>query len=230
MKDLGQRNIVFNSFLLLILLAAFSCNSKITGEAILNKSIEFHDPENEWNSLKQKLKISSNFVYPDSSFYQLEIGLDNQNQRVMYSNNTLGQQVEFQKDSCTIISGNRNCEQLKWTHGFYHFIPGLPMTLKGNDAKIAPNAVDTTFHGLSCHKIQVDFEKEKWHFYISKENYRLIGYDFNKNFEAKSEEILGENLYEIGNMKLIKSRSWWITTDSLIYSGKDEIIGNSPWL
>lgn len=215
---------------LLLILAIISCDSKNSGKAILKKSIEFHDPSNEWNSMKQKIKISSNFVYPDSSFYQLEIGLDNPNQKVQYANITLGQLAEFEGDSCTILSGSKTCEQLKWTHGFYHFIPGLPMTLKGSVAKIAPDVIETTFHGIPCHKIQVDFEKEKWHFFISKDNYQLIGYTFDKNFETKSEEILGEGLYKIGNMKLIKSRTWWITTDSLIYSGKDEIIGNSAWL
>jgi len=189
----------------------------------------FHDPKNEWHSLQQKINISSDFVYPDSSLYQLEIGLDNQNQRVNYSNLTLREQVEFKGDSCVIIMGNRTCEQMQWTHGFYHFIPGLPMTLKGDAATIHDAVIDTSFHGISSYRIQVDFEKEKWHFYISKENFQLIGYAFSKNFEAKAEEILAEGLHEIGDMKLVKSRYWWISTDSLIYSGKDEIISNTVW-
>lgn len=220
---------MFNRLVFLSLLAALSCNSKIKGEAILHKSIAFHDPENEWNSIQQKIDISSNFVYPDSIFYQLEIGLDNPNQRVSYSNLTLGEQVDFKGDSCTIMMGNRTCNQLKWTQGFYHFIPGLPMTLKGDAARIDESVIDTTFHGISSYGIQIDFEKEKWHFFISTENYQLIGFSFNKNFEAKAEEVLAEYLYEIGNIKLVQSRSWWITTDSLIYSGKDEIIANDVW-
>lgn len=211
--------------------AANTVHSKIDAQGILDKSIAFHDPANQWNSLKKRIKLKSTFVYPDSSNFDLEIGLDNASSRVIYSNLTLEEKVDFKEGSCQIIKGNKTCDQVQWTQGFYHFIPGLPMTLKGDEAVVEDLFLETYFYGTSCYKIQVDFKKERWHFYISKENYQLLGYAFRKNFVEKAEEIRTEGLYEIDQMKLTKSRSWWITTDSLapIYSGKDEIVGHGEW-
>lgn len=220
-----------NKYLYLILLIS-GCNTAPSGTQILKNSIDFHDPNNQWNSLKQNIRIKSDFIYPDTALYSLLIGLDNPNKVVIYSNSTLAQQVNFTDTTCLVIMGNQSCEQSAWTKNFYHFILGLPMTLQNEEGKVHDFVADTTFHDAMTYRIAIDFEKEKWHFYFNKEDYQLVGFAFNKNFEAKAEEIRTEGLIEIDGMKLPKIRYWWITTDSLtpIYSGKDEIMGSSKLL
>ncbi|MEE9363623.1 MAG: hypothetical protein V3U92_13575 [Cellulophaga sp.] len=198
----------------------------------MKKSIAFHDPKSQWNNLQQKIAIQSNFVYPDSSFYKLFIGLDNPNKRVSYTNTTLAQRVDFTDTSCTVIMGDKTCEQTAWTKNFYHFILGLPMTLKNDDGVVHESVIQTLFHNIPSYKVTIDFVKEKWYFYFSESDYQLVGFAFHKNFESKAEEILTEGLFQIDAMKLCKTRSWYITTDPLtpIYSGKDEIHFSSPWI
>ena len=196
------------------------------------KSIQFHDPSNQWNKLQQNISLRSDFVYPDSALNGLIIGLDNLNKKVNYTNVTLAQQVEFTDSTCLVIEGDKTCEQIAWTKNFYHFILGLPMTLINEEGIIDDFVVETSFYDTLSYRVRVDFEKEKWHFYFSQFDYRLIGFAFNKNFESKSEEVKIGGLEKVGEMKLPKIRSWWITTDSLapIYSGTDEIKGSTKWL
>lgn len=217
---------------LYIILLISACNSAPSGKQILKRSIDFHDPNNRWNNLKQNISINSDFIYPDTALYSLLIGLDNPNKRVLYSNTTLGQRVDFTDTTCVAIMGGKTCEQMAWTQNFYHFILGLPMTLQNDEGMVHDLVLDTTFHDTPSFRVAIDFEKEKWHFYFAKSDYQLTGFAFNKNFEAKAEEIRTEGLIEIDGMKLPKIRNWWITTNSLapVYSGKDEIIGSSEWL
>lgn len=217
---------------LYLLLLISACSTAPSGQQILKKSIDFHDPSNQWNRLQQKINIQSDFLYPDTAVYSLIIGLDNPQKLVSYSNTTLAQQVEFTDTSCLVVLGNKSCEQSAWTKNFYHFILGLPMTLQNEEAVVHKSVVDTSFYDQPSYRVAIDFEKEKWHFYFAKSDYHLIGFAFNKNFEAKAEEIRTEGLIEFNGMKLPKIRYWWITTDSLapIYSGKDEIMGSSKWL
>ncbi|MEP0712020.1 hypothetical protein [Algoriphagus sp.] len=217
---------------LFIVFILFSCGSLQSGEEILRKSITFHDPEEKWGKLQEKIRVRSDFVYPNTSLDGLMIGLDNAKQLVSYYNLSFDQEILFTDSTCTVISGDKTCEQAAWTKNFYHFILGLPMTLKNDDGIIHELTLDTTFHGIPSYRVAIDFEKENWHFYFDKVDYHLVGFAFNKNFEVKAEEILTEELIEIDGMNLPKTRYWWITTDSLapIYSGKDEIIGSSTWV
>lgn len=221
----------FRNYLYLSILL-YACDSTApSGQEVIEKSIAFHDPTAQWSDLQQKISVRSDFVYPDSAFYDLVIGLDNPNRRVSYTNTTLAQRVDFTDSSCLVVTGNSTCDQAAWTKNFYHFILGLPMTLKNDEAVIDDTVVQVSFNDTPCHRVAVDFEKEKWHFYFSQEDDHLVGFAFNKNFEIKAEEIRTEGLIDIDAMKFCKARSWWITTDSLapIYSGKDEINAFTAW-
>ena len=229
--DYYMNKMIHKKYLCLLFLIS-ACTTAPSGKEILKKSIAFHDPNSQWNNLQQKIIIQSNFVYPDSAFYSLSIGLDNPNKRVSYTNTSLAQRVDFTDTACKVVMGDLTCDQAGWTKNFYHFILGLPMTLQYDEEIIDESVIKTTFHNIPCHRIAVDFEQEKWHFYFSEEDYHLVGFTFNKNFVAKAEEILTDGLIEIDSIKLCKARSWWITTDSLapIYSGKDEISSSSLWV
>ncbi|PZX61272.1 hypothetical protein LV84_00260 [Algoriphagus ratkowskyi] len=217
-------------FFLFFIISA--CSSAPTGKQVLKKSIDFHDPNNKWNSLLESIHVKSDFVYPSISLDSLIIGLDNAKQLISYHNLTLGQEILFSDSTCLVISGSKSCEQSAWTKNFYHFILGLPMTLQNEDGIVHEFVADTSFYQKPSYRVRIDFEKEKWHFYFDKADFQLVGFAFNKNFESKAEEIRTDDLIDIDGMNLIKSRSWWITTDSLAptYSGKDEIIGSVPWL
>ncbi|WP_339756927.1 DUF6503 family protein [Algoriphagus aquimarinus] len=208
-----------------------ACSTNPSGKQVLKKSIEFHDPNSNWNSLQERFSLQSDFIYPETALYNLLIGLDNPNKQVSYSNETLAQRVDFTDTTCVVILGTKSCEQTTWTKNFYHFILGLPMTLQNDEGIIQESVEPMTFHDEASYRVAVDFEKEKWHFYFSKADYHLVGFAFNKNFESKAEEIRTNGLIEIAGMKLPKTRSWWITTDSIrpIYSGRDEIMGSSSW-
>ncbi len=222
---------IYKKYLYLLLLIS-ACSSSPSGKQILKKSIAFHDPTSQWNNMQQKIIIQSDFVYPDSAFNSLSIGLDNPNKRVSYTNTTLAQRVDFTDTTCMVVMGDKTCDQAAWTKNFYHFILGLPMTLRNEDGVIHESIVQTTFHDSPCYRVAVDFVQEKWHFYFSVADYHLVGFAFNKNFEHKAEEIYTDGLIDIDAMKLCKIRSWWITTDSLapIYSGKDEVKSSSLWV
>ncbi|PZX48405.1 DUF6503 family protein [Algoriphagus chordae] len=217
---------------LFLLLLVSACNTIPSGKEVLKESIQFHDPRNQWHKLQENIRVRSDFIYPDTVLNGIMIGLDNPNKLVSYYNLTYEQHIEFTESSCVVLEGDRSCDQMAWTKNFYHFILGLPMTLQNEEGIVQESVVDTTFHETASYRVAIDFEKEKWHFYFAKADYHLVGFASNKNFESKAEEIRTDDLIEIAGMKLPKTRSWWITTDSLapIYSGTDEILGSSKWL
>lgn len=215
----------------LVLIFLSSCEALNPGQEILKKSIDFHDPQGQWNVLQNRFHLQSDFVYPDSANYELEIGLHNPSKLVSYQNKTLSEQIEFTDSTCVVVQGNKTCEQASWTKNFYHFILGLPMTLDNEEAIVDQSVVETEFNSIPSYRIRIDFEKEKWHFYFSKSDYHLVGFAFNKNFQNKAEEIVTGGMIKLNDLVLCESRTWWITTDTLnpIYSGRDIILTSKSW-
>ena len=146
-------------------------NNKLTGESILEKSIQFHDKNNEWETANFKVIIEEPRI--GNQFRHSQVALNNKtnyfklqrnrgdsisthiSQNGNYSSLLNGQ---FITDSLLIkkyrLEPNRN----KGYHRFYKMFLGLPMSLAYENKKIK-QLEEVNFNSIRSYKITLELEE-----------------------------------------------------------------------
>lgn len=181
-----------------------------TADEILDKSIQYHDPKNQWSSFDH----SMNFVSERPN------GPDRKS--TVYINNTKGQfklseennNMEILMESCVTIPSGKTCDQVKRTRNYYLYLWGLPMKLKDQGTNLDPKVIEETFEGRDCYVLRVPYEKDVWFFYIDKSSYEMTAYMFYQDEAAKKGELIYlDDEVKIDNMRIPKKRKWLTTPD-----------------
>jgi hypothetical protein len=141
-----------NSDLIIILTTMlFSCNSKPeTTAKIIERSINFHDPEKEWASLDATFNFNSSFSFNDSIPEEMNITMDILKNNFTYKNIDRKVEIQYSTDSCKLLSKNGSCDGYAWTKNFYTYIWGLPMKLKDPKVKPLSNWKLDTINNYPC--------------------------------------------------------------------------------
>ena len=224
-------------FFLIGFLKPIHCQ-KLNADALLNKTIQYHDPNSLWNEFKasffvtmesaegslRKSKINLDLKH---SFFNLSVKVD-ENQwtssidRGVCKLSFNGSQVinpEIEKKF------GLNCERALMYRNYYTYLYGLPMKLKDPGTIISPKVLEKTINGLSYWVLKVNYKPEvgsdTWYFYFDKNSYALRRYQFFHD-ESKNdgEYIILENELEIAGIRMPKNRSWYYNSDNT-YLGKD---------
>jgi hypothetical protein len=202
MRNFG---LIIISFLML-----FSCNKKPeTAIQIIDKSIEFHDPENEWENLFATFSFNSSFSFNDSIPEELNITIDNLYNDFTYRNADRKVEIQYTEDSCKLISDNGSCEGYAWTKNFYTYVWGLPMKLKDPNIKPIPEWNLDTINNYPCYAVYVNYEAENFTYYIDQVDFQLRAFQFLKNDNSGKGEIIHlEGLIEYKDFQFPKKRIW----------------------
>lgn len=224
-------------FFLIGFLKPIHCQ-KLNADALLNKTIQYHDPNSLWNEFKasffvtmesaegslRKSKINLDLKH---SFFNLSVKVD-ENQwtssidRGVCKLSFNGSQVinpEIEKKF------GLNCERALMYRNYYTYLYGLPMKLKDPGTILSPKVLEKTINGLSYWVLKVNYKPEvgsdTWYFYFDKNSYALKRYQFFHD-ESKNdgEIIILENELEIAGIRMPKNRSWYYNSDNT-YLGKD---------
>ena len=224
-------------FFLIGFLKPIHCQ-KLNADALLNKTIKYHDPNSLWNEFKasffvtmesaegslRKSKINLDLKH---SFFNLSVKVD-ENQwtssidRGVCKLSFNGSQVinpEIEKKF------GLNCERALMYRNYYTYLYGLPMKLKDPGTILSPKVLEKTINGLSYWVLKVNYKPEvgsdTWYFYFDKNSYALKRYQFFHD-ESKNdgEIIILENELEIAGIRMPKNRSWYYNSDNT-YLGKD---------
>lgn len=219
---------------------------QFTGQQLLEKAIQYHDPNNNWKDFKGKLFITMETPNANDRVSEVSMNLPAEYFKLIWQRdgNTAVQMVE--KDSCSIsLNGSDkiseenskelrlNCERTKMMKNYYTYLYGLPMKLKDPGTIIAPKTEKRDFKGKEYLVLKATYEKEVggdiWYFYFDPKTYAMEVYQFFRD-ESKpdGEYILLTEEEVVSGIKMPKNRAWYYNNDDK-YLGTDHLTKVAPF-
>lgn len=213
-------------------------SQELTGAELIEKAIQFHDPNGNWETFNGNLFVT--METPNRPQRNSEIRIDLPNERFIVRSKQ-GKNVTLYsviKKNCTVLFNNKtnfteeekkkynlNCERATMYKNYYTYLCGLPMKLKDQGTIIHPKVIKKTFKGKDYLVAKATYEKEvgkdTWYFYFNPTTYAMEVYQFFHD-EAKNdgEYILLSDLEIINGIKIPKVRAWYYNKDNT-YLGID---------
>jgi hypothetical protein len=217
-------------------------SQELTGQQLLEKAIEYHDPNGNWKTFNGTLNVTMETPKNEPRVSTIKINLPQEYFYVKATRDAKTTEYTIEKDSCVIafngetnISGevakknNLNCDRANLYKNYYTYLYGLPMKLKDEGTMIDPKVTKKTFKGKEYLVLKVTYTetvgKDTWYFYFDPKTYAMEVYQFFKD-EAKNdgEYILLTKEAVINDIKMPKKRAWYYNKDDG-YLGTD-ILGN----
>ncbi|QLG47224.1 hypothetical protein HYG79_07110 [Costertonia aggregata] len=211
---------------------------KISGEALLDKAIAYHDPNNHWNTLKTELTVT--MTSPDTGKRVSNIIIDFPNEYfslIATRNGVITEQI-LHKDDCRLSLNEDSdiskesakkyrltCERARMMKDYYTYLYGLPMKLKDPGTKIHPDVQQRGFKGKQYLVLKAEYEakvgNDIWYFYFDPKTYAMKVYQFFHDEEKNDGEyILLKDEEIISDIKMPKTREWYYNLDDT-YLGTD---------
>ena len=205
---------------------------KISAEELLNRAIEFHDPNDHWNDLKAILNIT--LEMPDKAGRFSKITIDNRGDYFKLEEKTENSVIvrEINKGNCLFTLNGKSefteeeisqhklvCDRSTMMRNYYTYLYGLPMKLKDDGTIIHPEVLNRNFKGVDYLVLKVTYDKEvgndTWYFYFNPKNYAMEVYQFfHKEDKNDGEYILLSELMDIEGIKMPKIRKWYVNKDN----------------
>ena len=229
--------------LVLILCAGnqFSLAQSLDGAELLRKSIDFHDPNNNWERKKfaftlRKTRPNSpnrkSYVFINGRKDYFELRQKRDNHVIKYSIQHGNVDIHFD-GSDQYSERLRDSFRLTPERGlllknYYSYLWGQPMKLKDPGTQVHEKIRETNFNGVPVYVLKVSYDpdigEDLWYFYFEKKDYRLCGYRFfhdeNKN---DGEFITLSEMVTINGIRIPKVRKWYTNQDQK-YLGSDIVI------
>ena len=218
----------------------------ISGTELLEKSIQYHDPEEEWAKLRMTYMFSES--RPDGSIRKTKVKINNKRNRfqLFQQRDSIHIYREIGKGNCTQkLNGSDtfskelaekyhlNCDYTKMIHGYYIYLWGLPSKLKDTGTIVHEKVETEDFQGMQAFKLKVTYAdavgKDTWYFYFDITSYALIGYRFYHD-ESKNdgEYIMLEDEVVFKGLRIPKTRKWYYNKDDK-YLGTDVLDYAMGW-
>ena len=225
------------TLLLLLFISIASFSQEITGDELLEKAIQFHDPNGNWKTFEGALFVTMVTPERTNRKSEIKINLPEQYFSVKAISKEISTEYTLHKELCTVgINGNSNpsealkkkhnlnCERAKMYKNYYTYLYGLPMKLKDEGTIIDQKVVKKTFKNKEYLVLKAMYNKEvgkdTWYFYFDPKTYEMEVYQFFKEAKDSGEYILLSGLETINNIKMPKNRAWYYNKDSS-YLGTD---------
>ncbi len=222
-------------------LACAAPSPSTPAEALLDRSIAFHDPGALWGTRPYELRwvgtdadgaerVDVAFVlYPDQTRFELEGRYRGSALEYRTSGDTWSGSVDGSSDPSP---EQREAMRLERENGlfwrsYFGFLAGLPMKLRDPGTHIDPETIPTTFVGKEALAIRVTYDPavgaDTWYFYFDPSTAALLGCRFFHDEAANDGEYLVfEGLIEADRLRLPRQRSWYVNADDRLL-GTDEI-------
>jgi hypothetical protein len=212
--------------LLLLLISITSFSQKLTGNELLEKAIQFHDPKGNWETFKGEFFVTMETPKNASRKSTIKINLPEEYFLVKAIRDTIVTEYIIQKDDCSMsINGNinpseelknrynLNCERANMYKNYYTYLYGLPMKLKDDGTIIHPKVERKKFQGKEYLVLKATYNKQvgkdTWYFYFNPKPYAMEVYQFFKEKKDSGEYILLSGLEIINDIKMPKNRAWY---------------------
>ena len=229
----------------IFLIANYAFGQSITGLELLDKTITYHDPDNNWSTFnatfnvfmetpdspERKTNITINI--PDESFHSITTVDSVTTQYSIVK----GKCVISKTDSLRIANQDKkpkrsHCETTELYKNYYTYLYGLPMKLKDPGTNIDKVVEQKTFKGKDYLVLKATYDEgvgtDVWYFYFDPNTFAMEVYQFFKTDEKgamkkdSGEYILLTQEATISNIKMPKVRAWYYNKDDK-YLGTDRL-------
>lgn len=233
--------------LLYCLLFLFSCTPKdtvLSGKDIIAKSIQKHDPKNQWSSLNIHIRTQEpriNFptrysiVKLNNETGAFSLKRDRENSVSTHIIDDKGNPITYLDNNITtdttLIKNYRLDPNRNFTYRrYYQSFTGLPMSLNIKKFEILDsisNATETIFNNIASYKVSVELNKAMFsklmNLYFSKKDYTLIGVEMvSSESPDKGERLYFEGSFTIGDVTIPRYKHWHDFSGE--YLGSDIIV------
>ncbi len=221
-----------NILLLCFLLLPFLSIAQLSANALIDRSIQYHDPGGHWG--KKKLQWTFHEERPDGSmrvsemewapkkdhFILLQESGENQLHRELKSGDCISKlngSTEISEEEAKKY--RLNCERNTMYRNYYTYLWGMPMKLKDPGTIVDPEVKEKNFFGQQLLEVKVTYDPavggDIWYFYFDPTTYALSGYRFYHDEAVNDGEyILFEGELEKNGMKIPANRSWYTHKDA----------------
>jgi hypothetical protein len=216
--------------------------TEIVPEVLLNQSIAYHDPENQWSGRTHLLQLVESrpggavrhtrlSFNPDNGDFDLQQTRGRDKIQLRYKGGTF----DFSHNGRTDIADstrsrlNLTEERTVFIRDYYTYLWGLPMKLRDPGTVVQPTVQKVWFNGQQLLEVEVhyapDTGKDVWFFYFDPITAALRGYAFydEEDGPGTGEYIVLEGETLVDKMRLPAQRHWYLTGERL-YLGTDEIL------
>lgn len=223
----------YNYFILpfFLLMAQMSVAQNLSGNELLEKSIQYHDPSDNWSTWKPEFTLKFDAKNRPARISTVEF--NNKNNRFHLTVDQEGRTVEriIKKGGCiNLLDGKTttdtalikkyrlNCDRTTMYRNYYTYLYGLPMKLKDGGTIIHDEVARAEMDGKMYLRLKATYEaavgEDIWYFYFDQNTYALKAYQFYHD-EAKNdgEYILLEGETIIDGIKVPKDRTWYYNKD-----------------
>lgn len=232
---------MFQKITLLLVFTIFSTafSQELTGEELLEKAIQYHDPNNNWKDFKETFLVTMTTPNKPKRVSEIKIDLPNDFFSVKAKKEENTTEYVLDKKECSItFNGKTNlseeikkehklsCERANLFKNYYTYLYGLPMKLKDKGTIIDEKVAQKKFKNKDYLVLKVTYEvavgKDTWFFYFNPETYAMQLYQFFKEAKDSGEYILLSEEETLNGIKIPKVRAWYYNKDDK-YLGTDTL-------
>jgi hypothetical protein len=231
-------------FFLLFLGILLSCNpseKELSGEDILLKSIQKHDPKAQWKQAEFSLRIQEPRLQNPVRFS--EVYINNKTNAFALKRNRGDKVASYQLNAdgtTTVLLDNEAVQdttmiakymlqplRVKNYQWFYRVLLGLPMSLNEEVLDTIGTVSSVMFNQKESYKVEIKLQKplfsDTWNLFISAEDFSLLGIEMIfPNDPSKGERLYFDKNIEIDDVQIPRIRHWYELDDT--YSGSDVIV------
>ncbi|WP_299056808.1 DUF6503 family protein [uncultured Polaribacter sp.] len=222
---------------IVLLFAVKVYSQEITGNQLLEKAIQYHDPNNNWATFKGSFKvvmetpkspkrISEISIDLQEQFFSLKTkrGTNNTTYKIDKNEVIISFNGETDLSSTTLEKNNLSKDRAKMYQNYYTYLYGLPMKLKDTGTIIHQKVARKKFKGKEYLVLKATYTKavgkDTWYFYFNPKTFAMEVYQFFKETENSGEYILLSGIETINDIKIPKNRAWYYNKDNK-YLGTD---------
>jgi hypothetical protein len=216
------------SFTILLVVLSISqfFGQEMTGSQLLEKAIEYHDPNGNWATFSGTFNVTMKTPTKSDRHSMIRIDLPNEYFNLYAIQDKTKYGYILDKEKCQInfngniatekekTANNLSCERAKMYQNYYTYLYGLPMKLKDIGTIIHEKVALKKFKGKDYLVLKVTYKKEvgedTWYFYFDPSTYAMKIYQFYHEEEKNDGEfILLSGLEIVNGIKMPKKRAWY---------------------
>ncbi|MEQ8629010.1 DUF6503 family protein [Ekhidna sp.] len=182
-------------------------SAQTSAEQVLAKAVSYHDPQDNWSSLKVTLQFKE--TRPSGPDRSTIIELDNA-ESYMEINRNDEEVYEVNGEVAEVLKGDKDKARALVLRNYYLYLWGLPMKLYDKSTPKITLAEDEKVGDILCKVLRVGYEEDTWYFYIDDFSGRMLQYKFYKDESVgKGELITLEDEIMVKGIKIPQKRSWY---------------------
>lgn len=207
---------------------------------LLERSLDFHDPERRWS--REAIPVAWTSRRPNGDVgFALDIVFGPGGDLSM-NGERQGKQLEYRVDNDVVwarVDGVEDIdEELRQKMGlardnglfwrdYLGFLAGMPMCLLDPGVQLEPGVIETELEGRPVLALRTTFSEEVgtdlWMYYFDAETAQLVGCRFHRVDPTKDgETLVFEGLTSVDGVRLPRERRWYMNADWK-YLGVDEL-------